>query len=201
MLEQAKITLEQIKRNESPQIQSIFGQFDEFSSYSEIAKIGTKISKGIKRLIVLGTGGSSLGAKTLLSILPQKLSGGSIKIQFFDNLSPSETEFALKTISPETTHFLVISNSGFTVEVIAQCILALNYVSKTLEKNSLKDHFTFITGPEDNPLRAIAQELNIPVLDHDPDLTGRFSVFSKIGLLPAFIGGANILAIFQGAQY
>lgn len=200
LLEHAEHTIARIRKGKDPQIKSIFCQFDKFAAYKNISTQGQRISKGIKNLIVFGTGGSSLGAKTLLAILPQRFSTVHPRIQFLDNLSPRETEFALMTMPPETTHFLVVSNSGYTVEVMAQAILALNYMSGKVGEDKLIKHFTFITNPKDNPLRVVGDKLGIPVLDHNPDLPGRFSAFSNVGLLPTFIGGGNILAIFQGAQ-
>ena len=200
LMEHAEKTMAAIKAAKNPQIRAIFCQFDKFASYNDISENGTRIAKGIKNLVVFGTGGSSLGAKTLLSILPERLTTIHPRIQFLDNLSPEETEYALLTARPETTHFLVVSNSGYTVEVMAQCILALNYMAEKMGKEELKNHFTFITNPKANPLRNIGEKLDIPILEHNPDLPGRFSAFSNVGLLPAFIGGGNILAIFQGAQ-
>ena len=200
LLAHAEDTLASIRKGKQPQIKSIFCQFDKFAAFNEISTQGQRITKGLKNLVVLGTGGSSLGAQALLAILPQRFSTVHPRIQFLDNLSPKETEFTLLTMRPETTHFLVISNSGYTVEVMAQALLALNYMSEKVGKENLKDHFTFITNPTDNPLRTIGKKLGIPIMDHNPDLPGRFSAFSNVGLLPAYIGGGNILAIFQGAQ-
>ena len=177
LLEHAGHILAKIRKGKDPQIKSIFCQFDKFAAYKDISTQGQRISKGLRNLIVFGTGGSSLGAKTLLAILPQRFSTVHPRIQFLDNLSPKETEFALMTMTPETTHFLVISNSGYTVEVMAQAILALNYMSDKVGEEALHKHFTFITGPEDNPLRVVGNKLGIPIMDHNPDLPGRLSGF------------------------
>ena len=197
LLEKAHSVLQDIKRGEDPSIIAIFAPFRQQRNYPVIEKEAARITKKTKHLIVFGTGGSSLGARTLLSLAP---AAGAVKITFFDNLAPEITEATLKAMDPAATHFLVISKSGYTMEVIAQSLIALERMSQILGEGALKQHFTFITKPGDNPLRAISGEWSIPVLDHDPDLTGRFSVFSSVGQLPALVGVVDTRQILAGAK-
>ena len=197
LMEKAGSVLRDIKRGEDSKLNAVFGQFLKPGKPDQLVKEAGRIAGKTKQLIVFGTGGSSLGAQTLLSLAP---AGGAVKITFIDNLAPEITEATLKTMDPAATHFLVISKSGYTMEVIAQGLIALENMSRILGEGALKQHFTFITQPSDNPLRSIAKEWSIPVLDHDPDLTGRFSVFSSVGLLPALVGGVDTRQTLAGAK-
>ncbi|MCH8082591.1 MAG: hypothetical protein IID52_09465 [Proteobacteria bacterium] len=197
LMEKAGSVLRDIKKAKDPKLNAVFGQFLKPGKPDQLVKEAGRIAGKTKQLIVFGTGGSSLGAQTLLSLAP---AGGAVKITFIDNLAPEITEAALKTMDPAATHFLVISKSGYTMEVIAQSLIALENMSRILGEGALREHFTFITQPGDNPLRSIAKEWSIPVLDHDPDLTGRFSVFSSVGLLPALVGGVDTRQTLAGAR-
>lgn len=197
LMEKAGSVLRDIKKAEDPKLNAVFGQFLKPGKPDQLVKEAGRIANQTKHLIVFGTGGSSLGAQTLLSLAP---AAGAVKITFIDNLAPEITEATLKAMDPAASHFLVISKSGYTMEVIAQSLIALENMSRILGEGALREHFTFITQPGDNPLRSIAKEWSIPVLDHDPDLTGRFSVFSSVGLLPALIGGVDITETLAGAR-
>jgi len=76
----------------------------------------------------------------------------------------------------------------------------MKYFSAHMGKGTLARHFLFLTQPGDSLLRRLAHEYGIDVLDHIPDLGGRFSVLSNVGLLPAAISGLNIRAIREGAR-
>jgi glucose-6-phosphate isomerase len=58
---------------------------------------------------------------------------------------------------------------------------------------------TVISEPGDNPLRGLAARFGLPALDHDPEVGGRYSVLSLVGLLPARVAGVDIKAVRAGA--
>ena len=63
----------------------------------------------------------------------------------------------------------------------------------------MRDHVVCITEPGDNPLRGFAERFHLPVLDHDPNVGGRFSALSVTGMLPAMIAGVDVVAVREGA--
>ncbi|HAJ21322.1 MAG TPA: glucose-6-phosphate isomerase, partial [Rhodospirillaceae bacterium] len=69
-----------------------------------------------------------------------------------------------------------------------------------LDPDELARCITVITEPGDNPLRKLAARYNLPVLDHDPRVGGRYSVLSVVGMLPTLISGLDAVEIRQGAQ-
>ena len=57
-----------------------------------------------------------------------------------------------------------------------------------------------ISQPGQNSLRVICEKTNIPVLDHDPKIGGRYSILSLVGVLPALIAGVNGGDLRDGAK-
>ncbi|WP_138380599.1 hypothetical protein [Luteithermobacter gelatinilyticus] len=165
----------------------------------EIYRISEQIKQDTKTVIILGTGGSSLGARALLPLrnIAHKTSP---VVKTLPNLAGGDYEEFLDDLNYSRTKFLVISKSGETTEVIAQVLIAIQKVKNRLSENDIKNSFIFLVQPGDNTLRRLAQRYNIETLTHDPNLGGRFSVLSNVGLLPAAIAGLNIKEIREGAK-
>lgn len=155
-------------------------------------------------VVILGTGGSSLGAQALVSFVETStmLSNGHPRLHFPDNLSPHVMGRLLEGLNLKKTHFLVISKSGATAETLAQFFVCLDAIKNIVEAGTTQNHFTVIVQPDNNPLRKLANKLNISILEHPIQLGGRFSVFSIVGLLPAMLAGMDVREIRDAAvQY
>ncbi|MCE2510351.1 MAG: glucose-6-phosphate isomerase [Alphaproteobacteria bacterium] len=148
------------------------------------------------RVVILGTGGSSLGGRTLTALREE---GAAPRLQFLDNVDPQTFEACFAAATPKKTGFLVISKSGDTAETLVQFFAALDWVRTNLGDAAIREHFTIVTEPGDNALRRLGERWAIPCLDHDPGIGGRFSVLSLVGLLPAMIAGLDAAAVRQGA--
>lgn len=142
-------------------------------------------------LLVMGTGGSSLGAQTLCALQAQ---AGPVTLHFLDNTDPHSLTTILNTLPPQDTALLAVSKSGSTVETLVQVACTLDWLGK-----DAGERLFAITVPGDTPLRSMAEGQGGTVLDHDPTLGGRYSVLSVVGLLPAAVAGVNIQALRQGA--
>jgi len=151
-------------------------------------------------VVLLGTGGSSLGGKTLCSLANCDFGPrpGAPRLHFFDNVDPHTITAMLHSLAPDRTGFLVVSKSGSTAETLTQFLICFNAVQKVLGA-AAGDHFTAITGPGDNVLRRLAAKFGMTILDHDPGIAGRYSALSLVGLLPAMIVGLDPLAVREGA--
>jgi len=66
------------------------------------------------------------------------------------------------------------------------------------ESDAKADFVVAIAEPGDNPLRRLVAHWDITVIDHDPEIGGRYAVFSAVGLLPAALVGLDIEAIRAG---
>jgi glucose-6-phosphate isomerase len=154
-----------------------------------------------EHVIVLGTGGSSLGGQTLVALKDQGFGpqNGRPKLWFMDNVDPSTfTELAAR-LPLARTGLIVISKSGTTAETLTQFLTLLPEFEARVGKDRLAEHVIAITEPSDNALGRLAARIGCPILDHDPKVGGRFSVLSLVGLLPAMIAGLDVGAVREGA--
>ena len=143
-----------------------------------------------KDVIVLGTGGSSLGGQTLVALAAP----GRTRIHFMDNVDPHTFTLLFKALDPAKTGLIAISKSGGTAETLVQFFACMNWLSKRSAARTI-----VITEPKPNPLRELAAARNLRTLDHDPNIGGRYSVLSIVGLLPALIAGIDVAALRRGA--
>lgn len=153
------------------------------------------------QVVVLGTGGSSLGGQTLCALADAGFGPrpGAPRLRFVDNVDPHTMGLLVESEEADRTGFLVISKSGSTAETLAQFLVCFEALRKRLGEAAAA-RFTIITEPGDNPLRRLAARFGMPVLDHDPGVGGRYSALSLVGLLPALIAGVDAAQVREGAQ-
>ncbi len=160
--------------------------------------------KNTTDVCLLGIGGSSLGAQALAQLCGHGTPAfewpeGKPRFHFFDNLDPQTFEAALTRLDLRTTRFLVISKSGGTAEPMMQFLTAIAALQGAGGGDYLAQHFLVVTEPKDNPLRRLAEKYHLPIFDHDPNVGGRFSVLSVVGLFPAIMMGLDPVKIREGA--
>ena len=165
----------------------------------EQAKVAAaRFSENTSEVAVLGIGGSSLGGQALLALRPTKSSGP--RVRFFDNPDPFSWSEALAQFDLRTTRFVVISKSGGTAETLSQALSAAEAIEKAGGGKYLRQHFLVITEPRKSPLRAFAESIGAPVLDHPVGVGGRYSALTVVGILPALLMGLDVTALRQGAN-
>ncbi|MEE8333818.1 MAG: glucose-6-phosphate isomerase [Alphaproteobacteria bacterium] len=166
----------------------------------ELAALAEDYRQRFDDVVLLGTGGSSLGGQTLCALADRGFGPlpGAPRLRFMDNIDPDSFKAMLAALSPLRTGFLVVSKSGATAETLTQFLVCLDAFRAALG-DAASEHFTIITEPGDNPLRRLAGRFGMRVLDHDPGLGGRFSALSLVGLLPAMIAGLDGAAVRRGA--
>ena len=152
-------------------------------------------------VVVLGMGGSSLGGKTLYALSdrgfgPQR---GGPRLHFLDNVDPDTMAGLLAALDLQRSGLIAISKSGGTAETLAQTLALLPELEAAVGRAGLAGHMAIVTEPRRNPLKEIAGRYGLPCFDHDPDIGGRFSVFSVVGVLPALVAGLDVAAFRRGA--
>ena len=175
---------------------------EETSDLAMIEKEAQQILDNYATLVVVGMGGSSRGGSTLAALTKNPFVSKPTRtaVHFVENIDPETSHQLLTTLDLKTTLFLVISKSGDTAETLAHLLVLMAEVSKKLGADQVKNHFLGIASPGDNALRRIAQLHHIRMLDHDPNIGGRFSVLTIVGLLPAKVAGVDIRAVRRGAK-
>lgn len=162
-------------------------------------ELASHISLKFTDLIVLGTGGSSLGAQAALALARFK-NGPRTRIHTPDSLDAYEMDKLFRNLVPSNTHVLTISKSGTTGETLAQLLACRAWIEAGSDPKALSDHFSFITEPGDRALRTYGEELGSIILEHATDVGGRFSVLTNVGMLPVAVAGLSVSAFRQGAQ-
>lgn len=177
----------------TPLLDLPFRQAD-LAPLEELAEV---LRSRFRHVVVAGTGGSGLSGKMLLGLKPFLQSPA---FYFLDNIDPEPMDALLAQLDIEHSCFLIISKSGSTAETLSQFYVLLEHVLQVKGKQGARERFVVITMPGDSPMRRTAQAHSLLVLDHEPDIGGRFSALTKVGLLAAAIGGLDIRALRRGAQ-
>ena len=146
-------------------------------------------------VILIGIGGSGLSARALAAATPI----GRCRLHVMANLQPGRLEGVLGAVDLARTGFLLVSKSGSTVEVMAQALIVLPRLDAAVGRAALADRVRGIAVQGNNPLRALAAKWGFPVSDHPPDVAGRYSVLTLVGMLPALLLGLDPATIRQGA--
>ncbi len=192
-----------------------YGFFDLHRDKSIVAEVERAAKVFFKwryeNLVVLGIGGSALGATALVTalkppyynLLSQEKRGGRPRIFVMDNVDPETFHQMMRLCPPEKTLYNVISKSGGTAETVSQLLVVVDMLEKVAGVSALKDHLAVTTGPlergaKPNPLQALVKKRGLVSFDVPPNVGGRFSVFSSVGLFPAAVLGMDLRALFAG---
>jgi len=178
----------QIENKSLPAIDIIFNQKD----LKDFAAISKKIA-AFKKIVVLGVGGSSLGAKTICALKNQN------RVEFLESIDPNSVKEFFDKLNLKKTFFLVISKSGETIETTCQTLILIGLLKK-LKITNFSKQFLFVTESQTNSLAKIAKELKCEIYPHHNKIGGRYSCFSVVGMLPSLLAGIDIKKIRSGAQ-
>lgn len=165
------------------------------TAVTEVEKVSQPLA-GYQNLVVIGLGGSSLGAKTLVSSLVGPERQG--QIHFLDNVDSHSLENWLnRQASPETIGWVLCSKSGGTLESLTLYDFCSQYFAKSFDiaKNTI-----VISEDKSSLVTEFARENGCPQLTIPLDIGGRFSVFTPVGLLPAAFFGLSGEKFLKGCE-
>lgn len=171
----------------------IFKVLDEDTA--QIKNLAKKLEK-FEKILIIGTGGSSLGGKSLVNF-HSMYNGEDSKVIFIENTDSLHFINTIQNCNPENTGIIVISKSGRTTEPL-MLFLTLCEIWPDFD---YKNRTIVITEfSENNDLKILAESKEIEVIEHNSKIGGRFSVFSIVGLLPALLSGVDIDLFINGAK-
>jgi len=150
-----------------------------------------------KFIVVLGIGGSSLGAKVLTEALGHRHLLHK-NIFFVDSVDPDSIALVDQSIIYDQTLFFVVSNSGNTIETLSQAYFFLDRSESA--SIDISRHFQFILGNKESELFKLAIKYSSKIFNWPPNLCGRFSVFSLAALMPASYMGVDVKSVLQHAS-
>lgn len=167
---------------------------------SEIKKCARHIRKISENFLLLGIGGSALGPRAILEALsPFHNLQKKPRVFIYDNVDPRTLKHILSIIDFKKTSVNVISKSGSTAETAASFMILWDKMKKTLGREALK-RFIITTDTEKGNLRRIINDNGLMSLSIPPDVGGRYSVLSPVGLLLAEVIGINSDELLRGAK-
>lgn len=164
-----------------------------------ILNLADAIKDEAELFVVIGIGGSYLGAKAAIEALPKYERG--IPVKFLgNNLCTDYYWETIEEIKKKKTIVCVISKSGNTMEVrnafeIVKPILAEKYGS---EEEASK-RIIAITDAKKGPLRQEATEKGYISMTIPDNIGGRYSVLTPAGLLPMAVSGIDVRSVLEGA--
>jgi len=172
----------------------------------EVAGLASEIQARCDNFIVVGIGGSALGNIALHSALnhpeynhlarpPRR--GPRLFVP--DNVDPDRIAALLDVVDLENTVFNVITKSGGTAETMSEFLVFRDALIKKVGPEKHVERIVITTDPQQGDLREIVSHFRYANLPIPPDVGGRFSVLSAVGLLSAAVTGIDIHKLLHGA--
>jgi len=173
----------------------------------------TKIEKAASRFreksevsVVIGIGGSYLGARSVIEALSpgfnclKKKLGNPIMIYAGHNISEDYLSELLQVLNEKDYTLTVISKSGTTTEPALAFRILREHLESKYGKEESRKRIIAITDKERGALKQVADEENYESFAVPDDVGGRYSVLTPVGLLPIAIAGYDIRQLLAGAR-
>lgn len=171
------------------------------SDIRKIKELAVKIKKDCDVLVVIGIGGSYLGAKATIDALTGLYGKKDVEIVYLGNtLSPFYTAQVLKYLEGKKIAINVISKSGTTTEPAIAFRLVKELAIKCWGPKRYAKYVIATTDKQKGLLKKMADAEGYATLVIPDDIGGRYSVFTPVGLLPMAAAGIDIDEFIAGAR-
>jgi glucose-6-phosphate isomerase/transaldolase/glucose-6-phosphate isomerase len=172
-------------------IESMKDRTEELQTFAASAR-----KRGIRDVVLLGMGGSSLGPEVLRASFGS--SSGFPRLWVLDSTVPGWVRQVTKAIDPARSLFLLASKSGGTIEVMSLFAHFWEFVHRT-PGNQGGAQFLAITDPGTGLEKLAAEHQFWRIFTNPPDIGGRYSVLSYFGLVPAALMGIDVARLLSRA--
>ena len=172
---------------------------------SEIEKKAAQLREKIEVLVVIGIGGSYLGAKAVIEALSNSFAQMNVKkgnpIVLFagQNIGEDYISELMDAIADKSYALCVISKSGTTTEPAIAFRLLKAKIEEKYGKKEAADRIVAITDKSRGALRTLANSEGYKTFVIGDSVGGRFSVLTPVGLFPIAVAGFDIRQLLQGA--
>ena len=163
-------------------------------------------SKGVDLVVVIGIGGSYLGAKCALEALSHqfakqlKAKGDAPEIVFAgQNLSEEYMCELMDLVQERNAACVVISKSGTTTEPAVAFRLVKKYLEDTYGKAEAAERIVAVTDKARGALKSLSTQEGYRTFVIEDNVGGRFSVLTPVGLLPIVLAGYDVREMLKGA--
>lgn len=169
------------------------------SEIKDIIKTSKEIRKKADVFIVIGIGGSFLGAKMVISALSDYFKKDNCEVLFAGtSLSSDYLANLIEYVKDKDICLNLISKSGSTLEPN----LAFDELLKVMEEkyDDYSDRIIITTDKDKSPLLDLAKEKGYKRFYVPNNIGGRYSVLTPVGLLPIAVAGLDIRKLLKGAN-
>ncbi len=172
--------------------------------FSRIMAAAEKIKRDTDVFVVIGIGGSYLGARAVIEFIKSPLYNLKQKdtpdIYFAGNsLSPSALSEILELCEGRRVSINVISKSGTTTEPAIAFRFFREYLERTVGLDEARNRIYVTTDGQRGTLKSLADREGYQTFVIPDDVGGRYSVLTAVGLLPIAVAGCDIDALMGGA--
>ncbi len=163
-------------------------------------------SKGVNLVVVIGIGGSYLGAKCALEALSHSFAkqladkGGAPEIVFAgNNLSEEYISELMDLVAERNVATVVISKSGTTTEPAVAFRIIKQYIEGRYGTEEAAQRIVAVTDAHKGALKSLSTQEGYRTFVIEDNVGGRFSVLTPVGILPIVLAGFDIRRMLEGA--
>lgn len=172
---------------------------------ADVSRFAAKLRGQVDSVVVLGIGGSALGAYALDAAIrgPHPVQVGVDKkhprLVVLDNVDSGFIDAALRNLNPKRSAVCVIAKSGGTAETLSSFMIVHAWMTRAIGARKTASRIVAVTDAHKGDLLAIAKQEGYPTFHVPGNVGGRFSVLSPVGLVPAALIGLDIKKLLRGA--
>lgn len=179
---------------------------DDTALADEIVAFANEVKDQYQDFILVGIGGSSLGAIATIqalahpyrNLLPEGKRVGP-RIFVLDNPDPEKIAATLDTVDLSKTLVNVVTKSGQTAETMANFLVVRDALIAAVGEEQARRQIVATTDPESGLLRQLADQEGYRTFPVPPGVDGRQTVLSAVGMLPAALAGIDVHQLLAGA--
>lgn len=164
-----------------------------------ILQVADDVRKKAELMVVIGIGGSYMGAKAALEALPKSEEGIDVRFAGINFCSYYHRQLMSEMEKKETV-LCVISKSGNTIEVEVAFMIMKGLLEKKYGASGAAERIIVINDKASGALRREANEAGYISFEVPGDIGGRYSATTAAGLFPMAVGGLDIRAIVEGEK-
>jgi len=177
--------------------------------FDKIKKCAEKIKKDSEILLVIGIGGSYLGARAVIESLTHSFYNCLSKDQrknpqilyVGNNISGTYVEDLIELIGDRDISLNVISKSGTTTEPAIAFRIFREFLENKYGVKEARKRIYVTTDAKKGALKQLAKEEGYETFVIPDNIGGRYSVLTAVGLLPIAVAGINIDKLMEGAKF
>ncbi|MDO5555822.1 MAG: glucose-6-phosphate isomerase [Clostridia bacterium] len=176
--------------------------------FNKIKKMANKIRKDSEVFVVIGIGGSYLGARAVIesltsnfaNMLPNNIRKSPQIFFVGNNISPNYINELIDCIGDKDISINIISKSGTTTEPAIAFRIFREYLESKYGVDEASKRIYVTTDKKKGALKQLADEEQYETFVIPDNIGGRYSVLTPVGLLPIAVAGINIDKLMEGAK-